>query len=116
MAVTVAVTFQGLDPSPALREDIERRAHHLARFAPRLQACDIVVRREHALHRHGNRYLVQLEASLPGAELVSEKAHEDPYLAARLAFDALRRRLEDHVRVQRGDVKTHDRGPGAGAA
>ena len=36
---------------------------------------------------------------------------EDLQIALHEAFDAARRKLEDHVRVQRGDVKTHRPGP-----
>jgi cold shock CspA family protein len=34
-------------------------------------------------------------------------AHEDAHVAVRDAFDALRRRLQDHVRDSRGEVKLH---------
>jgi len=33
--------------------------------------------------------------------------YEDPYVALHHAFDAARRRLDDHVRLRRGDVKAH---------
>src|SRR3546814_20932899 len=36
------------------------------------------------------------------------QAHEDVYVALRDAFNAARRRLEDHSRKQAGRVKTHE--------
>jgi hypothetical protein len=41
-------------------------------------------------------------------------AHEDAHVAVRDAFDIARRQLEDHVRVARGDVKTHVKAEQAG--
>ncbi len=36
-----------------------------------------------------------------------DHSHEDVYVAVRDAFNAAARRLEDHARRMRGDVKTH---------
>ena len=38
-------------------------------------------------------------------------AHEDVYVAIRDAFDAVRRKLQDYARKQRGDVKSHEKPP-----
>jgi hypothetical protein len=47
---------------------------------------------------------------VPGAEIaIDHQKHEDARVAVRHAFDAAQRRLEDEVRVQRGDVKLHSR-------
>lgn len=103
MPVAVNVVFQGLESSEALRADIERHALKLGRFAKRLQACDAAVALEEGRHRQGNRYRVRLLGRLPGYTETVERFHEDPYAAAHQAFDALRRQLEDRVRIQRGD-------------
>lgn len=103
MTASVTVVFQGVAPSEALRTDIEQHAEKLGKFAKRLQSCDAVVGREEGRHRQGNRYHVRLLASLPGGVETTERIHEDAYVAAHQAFDALRRQIEDHVRVQRGD-------------
>lgn len=113
MAVEVTITFQGVPPSPALRREIEERAAKLARFAPTLQTCDVAVRREEHHHHQGNRYGVHARLALPGGRIEAgrtpreDHSHEDPYLAVRDTFDALRRQLEDHVRIRRGKVKAH---------
>lgn len=111
MAIETTVAFQGMAPSPALRDDIRRHADRLARFASRLQACDVTVRRDENRHRHGNHYLVRIRLTTPGRVFdagdaaPADRRHEDPYLAAHDAFEALRRQLEDHVRIERERVK-----------
>jgi ribosome-associated translation inhibitor RaiA len=113
MALAVNVTFLGMPPSPALRSDIEARAAKLTQFAPRLKACDVSVRLNEHRHVHDNRYLVHAHLTLPGGDIQAgrsadaDHSHEDPYLAVRDAFDALRRQLEDYVRIRRGDIKAH---------
>ncbi len=103
MTPAVTVVFQGMDASEALRADIEQHAGKLVRFAGQLQFCDAVVGLEEGRHRQGNRFHVRLLAALPGGLETAEEFHEDPYIAAHRAFDALRRQLEDHVRIRRGD-------------
>lgn len=112
MSVDVTVTFQGMEPSAALRADIQRHAQKLARFAPRLLASQVTVSLDEHRHQQGNRYLVHVRATMPGGEFDAgrspplDHSHEDAFVAVRDAFDAVRRQLEDHVRIQRGDVKT----------
>lgn len=109
----VAIVFQGMAPSPALRADIERHAEHLARFVPRLHTCHVTLRHSEGRHRQGNRYLAHVRVTLPGGEFEAgrtaepDRSHEDAYVAIRDAFDALRRQLEDFMSIRSGDVKTH---------
>lgn len=115
MAIPTTVAFQGMPPSPALRDDIARHAAGLARFAPRLQSCDVTVRRDGRRHRQGNRYLVSVRLTMPGRVFSAGEAasrdprHEDPYMAAHDAFDALRRQLEDHLRTERERTRSGPR-------
>ncbi|MDR0181985.1 HPF/RaiA family ribosome-associated protein [Lysobacter arvi] len=108
-----SISFIGMPPSAALRSDIEAHAHRLLRFAPALQRCEVTVSRHERRHQHGNRYRVRIDASVPGASFVAgrsgddEQEHEDAYVAVRDAFDALRRQLEDFIRIRRGNVKIH---------
>ncbi|WP_454830816.1 HPF/RaiA family ribosome-associated protein [Pseudoxanthomonas wuyuanensis] len=109
----IQITFQGMDASPALQADIEQHAAKLEHFSPRLTACKISVQQSEHRHHKGNRYLVHIRVTLPGGEIEAgrttgqDHSHEDPYVAVRDAFLALRRRLEDFIRIQRGDVKAH---------
>lgn len=82
MNIAVNVTFQGLDPSDALRTDIEQQAGKLERFSGSLQSCAAVLGREEGPHPHGNRFRVRVTLTLPGGQEAAEKLHEDARLAA----------------------------------
>lgn len=113
MSIPTRVTFQGMDSSDALRTRIEARAQRLHRFAGDILECNVVVRACEHRHRHGNRYNVHARVTMRDREVeagrtpVADSSHEDPYKAAAHTFDVLRRRIEDHVRRRRGDVKGH---------
>ena len=111
MTVATTVSFKGMEPSAALRAEIERRAQKLLDFAPRLVACHVTVSLDEQRHQQGNRYDVHVRATMPGGRFDAgrsppqDHSHEDVYVAVRDAFDAMRRQLEDHVRIQRCEVK-----------
>jgi ribosome-associated translation inhibitor RaiA len=109
MKLPLQVTFRDLVPLPSLEGDIRRRAAKLEEFAPDLSSCHVVVEATGNRHHQGHRYLVKIDVRLPGEELFAGQHHgsEDIELAVRGAFDAMARRLEDHVRQRRGQVKQH---------
>lgn len=115
MSIETTVSFQGMSPSPALRDDIQRHAARLTRYAPRLQACDVTVRLDENRHRQGNHYLVRIRLTMPGrifeaGDLApADRRHEDAYLATHDAFEAARRQLEDHVRAGRDRARMQPR-------
>lgn len=108
-----SITFHGMDASEALREKIEARAQRLRRFAEDIEACNVVVSASARSRQQGNRYNVRASVTMHGREIeaghasASNPNHEDPYLAVTHTFDSLRRRIQDHVRRRRGDVKSH---------
>lgn len=52
--------------------------------------------------------MVRIDLKVPGAEIAVDHQHdEEVRVAVRDAFDAARRKLEDQLRKQRGDVKLH---------
>lgn len=108
------IVWRGMEASPALEAKIRKRANKLESFCDHIIACHIVVEKLHQ-HKHlGNLFNVRVDVTVPGAELAvvhehrKDHAHEDAYVAARDAFDAIRRQLEDFVRRERGDVKRHE--------
>lgn len=111
MQASIQVTFHGMAHSAALEQAIRERAAKLDHFHPQLISCRAVVE-EAARHKHqGKQFVVRLDIKTAGAEIAVNRDHsEDPYIAVRDAFDAARRRLEDHARRQRGDVKSHAAG------
>lgn len=111
--IPIDIVFDGMDASDALRARIERRARQLARFARDVADCHVTVRACERHHRRGNRYNVHARVTLHGHTIEAgqtptpDLSHDDPYVAVTHTFDSLRRRIEDHVRRRRGDVKAH---------
>ncbi len=113
MTISTSVSFQDMPSSPALISDIERHIEQLQRFAPDITSCRVTVKRSEHVHHKGNRYEVLVHLTVPGGELdaghttAKNRTHQDAYAAAHDAFDMMRRRLQDFVRVRRGEVKSH---------
>jgi ribosome-associated translation inhibitor RaiA/cold shock CspA family protein len=107
------ITFRHMDPSPALEARIRQRGEELDQFFDRITSCRVVVECRHPRHQQGKLFEVRIDLTVPGAEIVvgrdtgANHAHEDAHVAVRDAFDAARRRLEDHARDRRGAVKLH---------
>lgn len=113
MQQPLRITFREMESSPAIESDIRAKAEALDRFADDIIGCHVVVEAPHRHHHRGRVYHVRLDIKVSGAEIVVSRdpaehhAHEDVYVAIRDAFDAARRRLEDHARRKRGVVKAH---------
>lgn len=111
MTVPTKVTFDGVDPSPALSADIERHASKLIRFAPDLLGCEVTVSRAESSHRQGNRYLVRVRAKLRDGSIEAgrtpepDRSHVDPHIAVRDSFDAVLRQLEHREGIQHDRMK-----------
>lgn len=113
MPATLQITFRNIDASGTVEHRVRERAGELERFFDRITACHVVIERPKR-RRQGDLYRVRIDLTVPGRQIVVKRsptehqAHEDVYVAVRDAFDAARRRLEDHARRMRGDVKAHD--------
>jgi len=113
MQFPLEISFRNMDPSPAVEARIREKAAKLERFHDRIVGCSVVVEAPHRHHHKGKLYSVHIDISVPGKDLVVDRAkpldhaHEDVYLAVRDAFNAAVRRLEDHASRMRGEVKTH---------
>jgi ribosome-associated translation inhibitor RaiA len=114
MQSPLQITFRHMDPSAALEARIRQRAGELDAVCDRIISAHVTVECPHPRrHYHGKVFEVRVDLALPGKDIVvareppTKHAHEDPYVAVRDAFDAVRRRLEDYVRERRGDVKRH---------
>lgn len=108
------ITFRDMDPSPAIEEYAMERAAKLDRFCDSIQRCHVTIEVPHRHHLHGKRYNVRIDVTVPGAEIVVARdpaeniAHEEVHAAIDAAFDDAQRRIEDHVRRRRQDVKQHE--------
>ena len=109
MQIPLQITFRGLPHSDALETRIREKVDKLQDFHTRITSCRVVVEEQHRHKRQGKHFTVRIDVRVPGNEIVIDRDHaEDVYVALRDAFDAAARRLEDHGRVQRGDVKVHE--------
>lgn len=117
MTFETQITFRGMDPSPAVQEQIQEHAEKLARFHGRIMSCRVVVQAPHRHHHKGRLYEIRIDLQVPGHEIAVNRdpsehhAHEDVNVAIRDAFAAVARQLEDVARERRGDVKTHQQEP-----
>jgi ribosomal subunit interface protein len=109
MQKPLQIRVHGMDHSAALDASIREKAAKLEEFYPRMIGCHVTVDKPHRHHHQGGQYDVRIDVHLPGkAEVVVNRQHaEDVFVALRDAFDAAKRQLEEHIRLQRGDVKTH---------
>lgn len=113
MPIPLEVTFHGVPSSGALRDNIVTQVAKLERQAPDALSCRVTVEYAGQRRHKGNRYHVHVRLIIPGAEFNAgltppgNASHQDPYVAVRDAFEALRRQLEESLRIRRGEVKIH---------
>lgn len=105
----VQITSRNFPLSEAIEAQIRERAAALEAYFGRLTGCHVVVEAPVRHHHKGGPFNVRIDLRAPGAELsVNRQGAEDLAVAVRDAFDAARRRLEDHLRELRHDVKSHE--------
>lgn len=132
------ITFRNMPPTPAIEETIREKAAKLESYYDRILGCRVVVEAPHRHHHKGKAYLVRIDLTVPGGELVINRgpsrlnaaklrdpeladkdlaeshqpskhaAHEDLYVAIRDAFNSAARKLQDYARKRRGEVKAHE--------
>lgn len=117
MKLPLQVVFRNMGASEVIEAAVRERAAKLEQFSDYIMSCRVAVELHHRHHHQGNLYHVRVDLKVPGEQIVASRApaehhaHEDVYVAIRDAFDAVLRRLADHVRRRRGVVKTHETAP-----
>ncbi len=117
MQIPVQVSFKDVPVSDAVEAAAWEHVAELERFCDRITSCRVVIAAPHRRHHKGAVFTVRVDLTVPGEEIVVNRepgldhAHEDVHVAMRDAFQAVRRRLEDHARRVRQQVKTHARIP-----
>ena len=92
-----------------VEKQIREKVAGLESYFDRITGCEVVVEGAVRHHHRGGPFRVRIRITLPRGELeVNRHAAEDLAVAIRDAFDAARRRLEDHVRELRRQVKAHE--------
>ncbi len=138
MEISLKITFRDMAPSPAIEANIREKAAKFDELYDRVMRCHVIVEAPHRHHQKGKAYQVRIHLTVPGGELVINRApkrldaaktprpeelekelaeshepskhaaHEDIYVAIRDAFNAAGRKLQDHARRRRGKVKVHE--------
>lgn len=105
MQTDLQVAWERLEPSEFLQKRIEREVAGLEKTFGRITSCKVFVEGPGHRHKQGGLYSIRVRLKLPGGKELSAsrnppeaQAHEDPYVAVRDVFDALRRQLRDHVK------------------
>ena len=101
MRTQLQIHFQGIDASPALEASIREKSNKLEQFHPNVTSC-----RVHNHKQQGEEFLVSIDVSVPGGNIVANQARrQDVHVALRDAFFAARRQLDEHARRLRIDAK-----------
>lgn len=110
MVTPLNIKFHNIPASEAVEAEIRKRVEKLEQITDRIIRCDVTVETS-GKHKHqGHLYEVRIDLTIPGTEIALNRIHpnEDVYVAVRDAFDAATRKLQEHLKVQRGEVKTHE--------
>jgi len=114
MQLPLQISYRGMQSSAAIDALVREKAAKLEQFHPRIVSCRVVIEQPARHKQQGKPFVVHIDLKVPGGEIAVNRDHdEDVYVALRDAFDAARRKLEDFVREQRGDVKHHEPTPPA---
>jgi ribosome-associated translation inhibitor RaiA len=114
MQTPLEIEFKDMPTSAALEQLIRDKVAKLEQLHDRITSCRVTVLEPHRHNHQGKQFHVHIRLAVPGNVLVTshdsgDKGHEDANVAVRDAFTAIRRQLENHVQLQRGDVKEHSR-------
>jgi cold shock CspA family protein/ribosome-associated translation inhibitor RaiA len=113
MQIAPKVVLKDVPAGAALEERIRKEVEDLETFWDRITTCRVVVEPASKRRQTGNLYRVKVDLVVPDREIVvshdppQDQTHEDPHVAVRDAFRAVRRRLEDYARERRSAVKVH---------
>lgn len=135
MKLPMTVAFRGMNSDEWIETEIRTRAAKLDTYCRDIMRCHVVVEVPHQHHKEGNRFSVRIDLRVPDEEIAVtrgsnlhaatkdldtrewvkqfdvEGMRKDIRLVIKEAFDVARRRLQDHVRRHRLDVKTHEEPP-----
>lgn len=114
MNIPLQITARDIELTDAIKADITEKAGKLENFCSDIMRCKVTVESPRRHQHEGKLYSVHIYMTVPGAELiVKRELDKDLYVAIRDSFRDARRRLENFIREQRGDVKSHEELPQA---
>jgi len=102
MQIPLQVTFEGCDPSEAVRAAIEREVERLEQHNRHIIGCRVAVIAASHKHHHGTGFHVHISLTAPPHENITvnhtpsdDKRYEHVEVAVKDAFTAARRQLDD---------------------
>jgi hypothetical protein len=102
MQTPLQVTFEGSDPSDAVRAAIEHEVERLEKHNHRIIGCRVAVAAPSRKHRHGVGFQVHIWITLPAHENIvvnhapsDDARYEHVEVAVKHAFASARRQVED---------------------
>jgi cold shock CspA family protein/ribosome-associated translation inhibitor RaiA len=108
MELPVLIATRNITLAVSEEEAIRREARKLETFADRITSCRVMVETPHRRGNEGVQYLVRIDLTLPGRELVVKRQPQAQLRTAlQDAFDVAKRQVQDYVRRRRGFVKTY---------
>lgn len=116
MQTPLELDFQGMDPTQAARDAIEKQIAQLEAVFGRMTAGRVVVKGPGAHRRNGGLYEINIRLALPEGREVNisrtpqaDERHADLTYALNDAFKRARRQLQDQLDRMDGNVKPHAR-------
>ena len=95
MKQALDIRFIGLALSEAVATAARDKAAKLDQYFPDIMSCRVTVEQAHKHQNQGRAFAVRIDVTVPGRELVVNRAQdEDVYIALRDAFEAMRRQLD----------------------
>jgi ribosome-associated translation inhibitor RaiA len=114
MQTPAQIEFEDVQGSPELQAAIERHISELESRFGRVTAGRIVVKGPGEHHHTSGQYQVSIHLALPEGREVNigrtpreDERYADLTFAIDNAFKRARRKLQDQVRIMRGNVKHH---------
>jgi ribosomal subunit interface protein len=113
MQVPLQITFQNMDPSEAMEARVRERVARLEKLVDTIISCRVTLEAPHK-QSHCSNVAISINVSVPGKDIVVKREQRrhatrgDAYQVIRIAFDIAERQLEEHLRISRHEVKTHD--------
>ena len=102
MQLPLQIVFHQLDRWPGAEAVLRERAQRLERFYPDIMSCRVVVDETQKHQQLGRPVAVQVEVRVPGHDLTVNRQHDTDFkVAAREAFEAMTRQLDDLGRRRR---------------
>jgi cold shock CspA family protein/ribosome-associated translation inhibitor RaiA len=108
MELPILIATRHITLAASEEKAIRREAMKLETFADRITSCRVMVETPHRSGNEGVQYLVRIDLTLPGRELVVKRQPQAQLRTAlQDAFDVAKRQVQDYVRRRRGFVRTH---------